>query len=90
VTERPARRPKLSRSAQRYNYLLAAAAVFGIVAITVWSPQVTLDGLQVPVFLLAVLVAAFLFGLGQMVVGITRRRRFLAGLPPEDAADRDP
>jgi hypothetical protein len=34
----------------------------------------------VPVLVLALLVGAFLFGLGQMVIGVSRRRRYLRSL----------
>ncbi|HEV3231993.1 MAG TPA: hypothetical protein VG245_07050 [Candidatus Dormibacteraeota bacterium] len=79
-------RERLSRAEQRFNYGIAILAVAVVVVLIVASPQVTFAGTPVPVLALAVLAGAFLFGLGQMVVGLTRRRRYLrdlAAAPPE-------
>ncbi len=76
-------RPKLTRAEQRYNYGLAIAAVALVVVLIVVSPRITVGGHDVPVLISGVLLAAFLFGLGQMVIGITRRRRYLRSLPPQ-------
>lgn len=73
-------REKLTRAEQRYNYGLAIAAVAVVVVLAIVSPRVSVGGSEVPVLLLAVLVGAFLFGLGQMVIGINRRRRYLRSL----------
>jgi hypothetical protein len=73
-------REKLTRAEQRYNYGLAIAAVALVVLLVIVSPHVTVDGTDVPVLVLALLVGAFLFGLGQMIVGISRRRRYLRSL----------
>jgi hypothetical protein len=73
-------RPRLSRQEQRYNYGLAIVAVAVVVALTVLSPTIVVGGQRAPVLVVALLVGAFLFGLGQMVIGITRRRAFLKGL----------
>jgi hypothetical protein len=70
-------REKLTRSDQRYNYGLAIGAVAIVVLLVMISPRVTIDGTDVPVLVLALLVGAFLFGLGQMIIGISRRRRYL-------------
>jgi hypothetical protein len=82
MTEQPAGhgRPKLTRAEQRYNYALAIGAVAVVVVLIVVSPRLVLGGTDVPVLLLAVLVGAFLFGLGQMLVGIGRRRAYLRSL----------
>ncbi|MFN2462636.1 MAG: hypothetical protein ABR573_01890 [Candidatus Dormibacteria bacterium] len=74
------RRPVLTRSEQRYNYALAIAAVAIVVILVVVSPAVTFDGQSVPVLVVALLAGAFLFGLGQMVAGISRRRAYLRTL----------
>ena len=73
-------RPKLSRADQRYNYGLAILAVALVVVLILVSQQLVV----------ALLVGAFLFGLGQMAIGIRRRRRFLKGLnePPEGEDQR--
>ncbi|MHB8509791.1 MAG: hypothetical protein ACYDGR_14285 [Candidatus Dormibacteria bacterium] len=73
-------REKLTRAEQRYNYGIAVAAVLVVVVLVVASPHVTFDGVEVPVLVLALLVGAFLFGLAQMVVGLSRRRRYLRSL----------
>lgn len=70
----------LTRAEQRYNYALAIGAVLVVVALIVVSPVVVFEGQRVPVLVLALLVGAFLFGLGQMVVGISRRRAYLKSL----------
>lgn len=86
---RQGRRPRLSRGEQRFNYALAVAAVALVIVLIVVSPQVTIGDQAVPVFISAVLLAAFLFGLGQMVIGISRRRRYLRSLDPPVAPDQD-
>ena len=63
-------RPHLSRAEQRFNWLVAGAAVALLVVLAVVAQQLVV----------AVLAAAFLFGLGQMVIGISRRRRYLRSL----------
>jgi hypothetical protein len=73
-------RQKLSRPEQRYNYTLAVGAVAVVVILVIASPHIQFQGTDVPVLVLALLVAAFLFGLGQMVVGLSRRRRYLRSL----------
>jgi hypothetical protein len=73
-------RPRLSRQEQRYNYGLAIGAVAVVVALIVLSPTIVVGGQRAPVLVVALLVGAFLFGLGQMVIGITRRRAYLKGL----------
>ncbi|MDP9325294.1 MAG: hypothetical protein M3O87_01990 [Candidatus Dormibacteraeota bacterium] len=73
----PSGRPRLTRAEQRYNYGLAIAAVAVVVVLIVVSPKVTIQGWDIPVLITAVLLFAFLFGLGQMVIGLTRRRRYL-------------
>ncbi|MEA2645818.1 MAG: hypothetical protein QOE92_901 [Chloroflexota bacterium] len=80
---------KLSRGEQRYNYLLAIGAVAVVVVLVVVSPTVTLDGQPVPVLVFALLVGAFIFGLGQMLVGITRRRRYLRSLEGRESGATD-
>jgi len=70
----------LTRSEQRYNYGLAIVAVAVVVFLVVVSPAVVYDGQRVPVLVVALLVGAFLFGLGQMVIGISRRRAYLRRL----------
>ncbi len=84
----PARpkRPTLTRAEPRYNYALPIAAVAVVVVLIVVSPRVVIGGSDVPVLLLAVLVGAFLFGLGQMVIGIGRRRAYLKSLDDQGAA----
>jgi hypothetical protein len=77
-------REKLTRAEQRYNYGLAIAIVAVVVVLIVISPRVVIDGSDVPVLVVAVLAGAFLFGLGQMIIGITRRRRYLRSI-----ADRE-
>ncbi|MGI8608590.1 MAG: hypothetical protein ACR2MY_05085 [Candidatus Dormibacteria bacterium] len=74
------RRPRLSRGEQRYNYGLAIGAVAVVILLIVASPTVTYEGQRVPVLVVALLVGAFLFGLGQMIVGIGRRRTYLRAL----------
>ncbi len=71
---------KLTRAEQRYNYALAIGIVVVVIVLIVVSPRVVIDGSEVPVLVVAVLLGAFLFGLGQMVIGITRRRRYLSSL----------
>ncbi len=85
----PSGRPKLSRSEQRYNYGLAVAAVAIVIGLIVVSPKVTIGDFDVPVLITAVLVFAFLFGLGQMIIGITRRRRYLRSLDEQPATPGD-
>lgn len=63
-------REKLTRAEQRYNYGLAVGVVGLVVVITLLSDKL----------IIGVLVGAFLFGLGQMVIGLTRRRRYLRSL----------
>jgi|GEM_PF-2507004 len=70
-------RPRLSRREQRYNYGLAIGAVAVVVLLIVASPTVMFEGQRAPVLLVALLVGAFLFGLGQMIIGIVRRRTYL-------------
>jgi hypothetical protein len=70
----------LSRASQRFNYAIAIGAVALVVIMVVLSPTIVVDGVQIPVLVSALLAAAFLFGLGQMVVGIARRRRYLRSL----------
>jgi hypothetical protein len=77
----PRTRPRLNRAEQRFNYAIAVAAVAVIVGLTIASPRVVVGGTELPVLVVALLVAAFLFGLGQMVVGLTRRRRYLRDQP---------
>lgn len=81
-------RPKLTRAEQRYNYALAIGAVAVVVLLVVMSPRVVIGGSDVPVLVLALLVGAFMFGLGQMLVGISRRHAYLRSLedqpPPAD------
>jgi len=74
------RRPQLTRAEQRYNYGLAIGAVAVVVLLIVVSPAVVYDGQRIPVLVVALLMGAFLFGLGQMVIGITRRRAYLRHL----------
>jgi len=88
--ERNHRRPKLSRSEQRYNYGLAIGAVAVVVLLVVVSPTVAYGGQRVPVLVVALLVGAFLFGLGQMVIGITRRRAYLRGLESQGSSTKGP
>jgi hypothetical protein len=73
-------RPRLSRAEQRFNYAIAIAAVAAVVVLTLVSPRVAVSGTEIPVLVLALLVGAFLFGLGQMIVGISRRKAYLRGL----------
>jgi Kef-type K+ transport system membrane component KefB len=73
-------RVRLSRAEQRFNYGVAIAAVLLVVLLIVVSPQVVVAGQEVPVVISAVLLGAFLFGLGQMVIGLRRRRRYLRSL----------
>jgi hypothetical protein len=87
--ERHPRRPRLSRSEQRFNYALAIGAVALVVVLIVVSPQVRIGDSNIPVFISAVLLAAFLFGLGQMVIGISRRRRYLRSLDEPAAPRKD-
>jgi uncharacterized membrane protein len=82
-------RPKLSRAEQRYNYALAIGAVALVVLLIVLSPRITIGGNDIPVLIFAVLLAAFLFGLGQMVIGLSRRRRYLRSLEEPDGSQRD-
>ena len=79
-------RPRLSRGEQRYNYGLAIGAVAVVVVLIVASPTVVYDGQRLPVLVVALLVGAFLFGLGQMVIGVTRRRAYLRSLQAEGGA----
>lgn len=80
-------RPKLSRAEQRFNYAIAIAAVAVVVALVVVSPKVRFEGNDVPVLVVALLAGAFLVGLGQMVVGLTRRRAYLNGLREDGGRD---
>jgi hypothetical protein len=73
-------REKLTRAEQRYNYGLAITAVAMVVLLVIVSPHVMVEGTDVPVLVLALLVGAFLFGLGQMIIGVSRRRRYLRSL----------
>ena len=77
-------RPRLTRAEQRYNYGLAIGATLVVVALIVVSPHVTVgegkESFEIPVLPAALLIGAFLFGLGQMVVGISRRRAYLKSL----------
>ena len=77
-------REKLTRSEQRYNYALAIVVVAAVVVLVVVSPRVVVDGGEVPILVVAILAGAFLFGLGQMIIGITRRRRYLRSLAEAD------
>jgi hypothetical protein len=77
-------REKLSRSEQRFNYAIAIGAVALVVVLVIASPHVQFEGADVPILVVALLAAAFLFGLGQMVIGIARRRRFLRSLEEGD------
>ena len=79
-------REKLSRSEQRYNYGLAIAIVALVIVLVVASPRVVVDGAELPILVVALLAGAFLFGLGQMIIGIARRRRYLRSLAGEDEA----
>ena len=79
-------RQKLSRPEQRFNYVLAASAVAVIVILVIASPRVVFQGSEVPVLVVVVLAAAFLFGLGQMIVGLSRRRRYMKSLPEGDSS----
>jgi hypothetical protein len=72
-------REKLTRAEQRYNYGLAVAAVAFVVVVTLVSDKL----------IIGVLVGAFLFGLGQMVIGLTRRRRYLRSLETPAALGLD-
>jgi hypothetical protein len=81
-------RQKLSRPEQRYNYALAVGAVAVVVILVIASPRIQFQGTEVPVLVLALLGAAFLFGLGQMVVGLTRRRRYLRSLEERERSPR--
>jgi hypothetical protein len=79
-------REKLTRTEQRYNYGIAVVAVAMVALLVIVSPHVTVDGTDVPVLVLALLVGGFLFGLGQMIIGISRRRRYLRSLAdPEES-----
>jgi hypothetical protein len=82
-------RPKLSRAEQRYNYALAIGAVAFVVLLIALSPRITIGGRDIPVLVSALLLAAFLFGLGQMVIGISRRRRYLRSLQAPGGPKRD-
>jgi uncharacterized membrane protein len=73
-------RPRLTRAEQRYNYALAVGAVAIVVILIVVSPRIVLGGTEAPALLVAVLVGAFLFGLGQMLIGVSRRRAYLKSL----------
>jgi hypothetical protein len=83
-------REKLTRAEQRFNYAIAVAAVLVVALLIVFSPQVRLLGAPLPVLPLALLIGAFLFGLGQMLVGLSRRRRFLRSFHPTEEAPRGP
>ena len=83
-------RVKLSRAEQRYNYGLAIGAVLVVVLLIVVSPVVVMDGQRIPVLVLALLVGAFLFGLGQMVIGISRRRTYLRSLKGPGGSGQGP
>ena len=78
-------RPRLSRGEQRYNYGLAIGAVVVVVLLIVVSPTVMFEGQRAPVLIVALLVGAFLFGLGQMIIGIGRRRNYLRTLHSDGA-----
>ena len=80
-------REKLTRAEQRYNYGIAIAAVALVVVLVIASPRVQFDGADVPVLVVALLAGAFAFGLGQMIIGLTRRRRYLRSL---EAGDENP
>jgi hypothetical protein len=80
-------REKLTRPEQRFNYGIAIGAVALVVILVIASPHVQLEGADVPILVVALLAGAFLFGLGQMVIGITRRRRYLRSL---DRGDEPP
>lgn len=82
-------RDKLDRAQQIFNYGLAVLAVVVIVALVVISPRVRIAGIDVPVLVLALLVLAFLFGLGQMVLGVSRRRRYLRSLRDQGDSSGD-
>ena len=73
-------REKLTRAEQKYNYGIAVGAVLVVALLVVVSPHFSVGGAEIPVLVLAILVGAFLFGLAQMVVGISRRRRYLRSL----------
>jgi hypothetical protein len=77
-------REKLTRAEQRYNYGLAIGIVGVVILLIVISPRVVIDGSDVPVLVVAVLAGAFLFGLGQMIIGISRRRRYLRSLADQE------
>ena len=74
------RRASLDRRSQRYNWLIALVAIIVLILLVVVSRQL----------LTAVLVAAFLFGLGQMAIGIYRRREYLRRLEAEARAPDPP
>jgi hypothetical protein len=80
-------REKLTRPEQRFNYALAIGAVALVVVLVIVSPHVQLEGVDLPILVVALLAGAFLFGLGQIILGITRRRRYLRSL---DAGDGPP
>ena len=77
-------RQKLSRPEQRFNYALAVGAVVVVVILVIASPRIQVQGAELPILVVAVLAAAFLFGLGQMVIGLTRRRRYLQSLRQDE------
>jgi hypothetical protein len=81
-------RKKLTRTEQRYNYGVAVFVVAMVGLLVIVSPHVIVDGTDVPVLVLALLVGGFLFGLGQMIIGISRRRRYLRSLA--DAEESTP
>jgi uncharacterized membrane protein len=81
---------KLTRPEQRFNYGIAIGAVILVVILVIASPHVQFDGLDVPILVVALLAGAFLFGLGQMVIGITRRRRYLRSMDAGDEPPRPP
>lgn len=80
-------RPRLSRGEQRFNYGLAIGATAVVVLLIVVSPTVIFDGQRVPILVVALLVGAFLFGLGQMAIGIGRRRTYLRMLQAEGGTE---
>jgi hypothetical protein len=83
-------REKLTRPEQRFNYGIAIGAVALVVVLVIASPHVQLESVDVPILVVALLAGAFLFGLGQMVIGITRRRRYLRSLDAGDEPPRPP
>ena len=83
-------REKLTRPQQRFNYALAIAAVALVVVLVVVSPVVVIEGAQLPLLVVILLAVAFLFGLGQMAIGISRRRTYLRSLGTADGDSGSP